>query len=158
MMVRAWTYIRSLGSEGLKLASLYAVLNANYLKAKLKDHYHLAFNTDCLHEAVFSDKYQAINGVTALDIAKRLIDYGVHPPTMYFPLVVKGALMIEPTETESLYDLDRMIDAFINVANEAMKQPELVKSAPHNTALKRLDEAKAARVLKLTYQHSSPHP
>ncbi len=115
----------------------------------------MPFKTDCLHEVVFSDKYQANSGVSALDIAKRLIDYGVHPPTMYFPLIVKGALMIEPTETESLYDLDRMIEAFIKVADEAKNNPELVKSAPHNTALKRLDEAQAARNLRLTYQQLS---
>jgi glycine dehydrogenase subunit 2 len=152
MIVRAWTYIRSLGAEGLKQASQYAVLNANYIRTKLEDHYHLPYVADCLHEVVFSDKKQNESGVSALDIAKRMIDYGIHPPTMYFPLVVKGALMIEPTETESLYDLDIMIDAFIAVAKEAKNDPELVKNAPHSTALSRLDEAKAARNPILTYQ------
>ena len=154
MMIRAWIYIRSLGPDGLKHASEYAVLNSNYVKAKLSNHYHLPYASDCLHEVVFSDKFQIPLGVSALDIAKRLIDYGIHPPTMYFPLVVKGALMIEPTETESLYDLDRMIEAFIAVAEEAKTDSLLVTTAPHNTALGRLDEAKAARSLKLTYQSS----
>lgn len=152
MMLRAWTYIRSLGADGLKRASQLAVLNANYVRAKLKDYYHVAYEADCLHEVVFSDKKQG--DVTALDIAKRLLDYGVHPPTMYFPLVVKGALMVEPTETESLYDLDRMINAFVRIAHEARDTPDVVKNAPHHTALKRLDEAKAARMPVLTYQES----
>jgi glycine dehydrogenase subunit 2 len=154
MMLRAWTYIRSLGAEGLKRASSIAVLNANYVKKKLAEHYQVAYDSDCLHEVVLSDEKQQKNNVSALDIAKRLLDYGIHPPTMYFPLVVKGALMLEPTETESLYDLDRMIDAFIAIADEARNQPSMVKSAPHNTALKRLDEAKAARKPVLTYQDS----
>lgn len=152
MMIRAWCYIKSLGPDGLKDASSYAVLNANYVREKLKNYYHVAYQEDCLHEVVLSDKYQAEYGVTALDIAKRLIDYGVHPPTMYFPLVVKGALMVEPTETESLYDLDRMIEAFIAVATESQENPQLVKSAPHMTRLSRLDEAQAARKPVLTYQ------
>lgn len=154
MMLRAWTYVRTLGADGLTRASQLAVLNANYVKARLKDHYHLAYDEACLHEVVFSDKKQLANNVTALDIAKRLLDFGIHPPTMYFPLVVKGALMIEPTETESLYDLDRMIDAFIKIADEAATNPELVKSAPHITALGRLDEAGAARKPVLTYQET----
>lgn len=152
MMIRAWAYIKSLGADGLKRASHIAVLNANYVKAKLKDHYHLAYESDCLHEVIFSDKYQGADGIYALDIAKRLIDYGIHPPTMYFPLVVKSALMIEPTETESFFDLDRMIHAFIEVAKEAKQQPQLLKNAPEHTALCRLDEAKAAREPILTYQ------
>ncbi len=154
MMIRAWVYIKSLGPAGLKRASQIAVLNANYVKANLKKHYHLAYQSDCLHEVIFSDKYQNAHGICALDIAKRLIDYGIHPPTMYFPLVVKGALMIEPTETESFFDLDRMINVFIDVANEAKQQPQLLKNAPEYTALSRLDEAKAAREPILTYQSS----
>ncbi len=154
MMVRAWIYIKSLGAQGLKEVSSLAVLNANYVKARLKPYYHLAFEADCLHEVVFSDKTQNNFGVTALDIAKRLIDYGIHPPTMYFPLVVKGSLMIEPTETESFFDLERMIEAFITVAKEAEANPDLLKSAPHLTRLSRLDEAKAARNPILTYQDS----
>lgn len=152
MMVRAWTYIRSLGPDGLSKVSTNAVLNANYVREKLRPYYHLPYESDCLHEAVFSDARQQESGVNTLDIAKRLIDYGLHPPTIYFPLVVKGALMIEPTETESHYDLDRMIEAFIAVAREAKENPGLLKSAPHNTALHRLDEAKAARFLVLTYE------
>lgn len=154
MLVRAWVYIRSLGAKGLRMASEYAVLNANYVRHGLKDHFHLAYESDCLHEVVFSDKLQQENGISALDIAKRLIDYGIHPPTMYFPLVVKGALMVEPTETESLYDLDRMIQAFLAVARECIEDPQLVKDAPQNTALCRLDEAKAARVPVLNHQQS----
>lgn len=154
MMVRAFIYIKSLGAEGLTKASQYAVLHANYIKEKLKPYYHLPYKTDCLHEVVFSDQWQASLGISALDIAKRLLDYGVHPPTMYFPLVVKGALMIEPTETESPYDLERMIEAFIKVAQEAKENPNLVKQAPHHTSLCRLDEAKAARLPILSYQDS----
>lgn len=152
MMVRAWAYIRSLGPEGLKKASEIAVLNANYIRKKLLPYYYLPYKSDCLHEVVFSDAYQQNLGVSTLDIAKRLIDYGIHPPTIYFPLNVKGALMIEPTETESLYDLERMIEAFIDVAKEANDKPEILKNAPHNTSLNRLDEAKAARNPVLTYQ------
>lgn len=152
MMIRAWVYIRSLGPDGIKRAAQLAVLNANYVKEKLRAYFDLPYDEDCLHEVVFSDKRQHEHGVTALDIAKRLLDYGVHPPTMYFPLIVKGALMLEPTETESIYDLDRMIEAFIAVANEASTTPNVVKTAPHRTALNRLDEAKAARKPILCYE------
>lgn len=152
MIIRAWTYVKTLGAGGLKQASQYAVLNANYIKAKLHPYYHLPYMTDCLHEVVFSDKKQNETGISALDIAKRMIDFGIHPPTMYFPLVVKGALMIEPTETESLYDLDVMINAFIEVAKESQQDPECVKNAPHKTSLNRPDEAKAARNPILSYQ------
>ncbi len=152
MMIRAWVYIRSLGGQGLKDASTNAVLNANYIKKRLEKHYHIPFPTDCLHEVILSDKWQLVHGVSALDICKRLIDYGIHPPTMYFPLVVKGALMIEPTETESLFDLDRLCEAFISIAHEAKEKPDLVKGAPHSTALRRLDEALAARNPVLSYQ------
>ena len=152
MMIRAWVYIRSLGAAGLKEASTQAVLNANYVRKRLAPYYHIPFKGDCLHEVVLSDAWQMAHGVSALDICKRLIDYGIHPPTMYFPLVVKGALMIEPTETESLFDLDRLCDAFIAIAKEAQEDPNLVKNAPHHTALSRLDEALAARSPILTYQ------
>ncbi len=151
LLIRAWTYLQSLGPNGLKQVSQKAVLNANYIRHCLKDHYYLPFKSDCLHEVVLSDKWQQENGVSALDISKRLIDYGIHPPTMYFPLIVKGALMIEPTETESLFDLDHLINAFIRVAKECKKSPELVKSAPHTTALSRIDEVKAVRELRLSY-------
>lgn len=152
LLVRAYVYIKSLGKDGLKRASELAVLNANYIKAKLKPFYHLPYDVDCLHEVVFSHKKQMEHGVSALDIAKRLIDYGIHPPTMYFPLVVNGALMIEPTETESLQDLSAMIEAFQNVAKEASENPELLKKAPHTTKLRRLNEAQAARNPHLTYR------
>lgn len=154
MIIRAWTYIKSLGASGLKQASEYAVLNANYIRKKLEPYYHLPYQSDCLHEVVFSDKKQTESGVQALHIAKRMIDYGIHPPTMYFPLIVKGALMIEPTETESLYDLDAMIEAFIAVAKEAQEMPDMVKEAPHATFLSKIDEAKAARNPILSYQQS----
>lgn len=154
MMIRAWTYIRSLGPNGLKAVSEHAVLNANYIKEKLKPYYHLPYKEDCLHEVVFSDQYQLKSHVSTLDIAKRLIDYGIHPPTIYFPLIVKGAMMIEPTETESIHDLDHMIEAFIAVAQEAKTNPELIKSAPHHTALSRLDETQAARYPQLIYENN----
>lgn len=150
LLVRAWVYLKTIGHDGLKNVSQKAVINANYLRHKLKDYYHLPYENDCLHEVVLSDKWQQEYGVSALDISKRLIDYGVHPPTMYFPLVVKGALMIEPTETESFYDLDYLANALIKVAMEAKENPSLVKNAPHNTRLARIDEVKAAREPKLT--------
>lgn len=143
MMIRAFTYIRELGGEGLKQASERAVLNANYMRAKLKDTYTLPYTTDCLHEVVFTHKH-------TLDIAKGLIDRGVHPPTVYFPLIVSGALMIEPTETESKEELDKLCEAFIEVAHE---DPEKLKNAPFNTALGRLNEAQAAKNPILVYQH-----
>ena len=152
MMVRAWIYIKSLGAEGLKQASQLAVLNANYIRARLRNYYHLPYATDCLHEVVISDARQSSLGVSTLDIAKRLIDYGIHPPTIYFPLVVKGAMMIEPTETESLYDLDELVKAFIQIAQEAIDSPELLHEAPSTTALSRLDETKAARNPILVYK------
>lgn len=152
-MVRAWTYIRELGFDGCKRASELAVLNANYIRAKLKGHYHLPYDTDSLHEVVLTDKLQKEHGVKTLDIAKRLMDYGFHPPTVYFPLVVHGALMIEPTETETKQDLDDLCDAFIAIAIECKENPELVKTAPHNTALKRIDEVTAARKPVLTYHN-----
>jgi glycine dehydrogenase subunit 2 len=111
----------------------------------LEDEYHLKYSTPTLHECVFSDKFQKQHGVTNLDIAKRLIDYGVHPPTMSFPLIVQGALMIEPTETESKRDLDRFIGAMKQIAQEAHDNPELLKNAPHDSYVRRLDETKAAR-------------
>ncbi|MCA9507280.1 MAG: aminomethyl-transferring glycine dehydrogenase subunit GcvPB [Myxococcales bacterium] len=152
MVIRAWCYIKSLGSQGLKEASLLAILNANYIRAQLEPYYHLPYKSDCLHEVVFSDKKQNEYGVNALDIAKRIIDFGIHPPTMYFPLNVKGALMIEPTETESLYDLNALINAFIEIAKESKHTPDFVKNAPHNTSLLRPDEVKAARNPILSYQ------
>lgn len=152
MLVRAYTYIRELGPEGLRRVAELAVLNANYIRAQLQPYYHLPFDNGTLHEAVFSDKRQKETGVTTLDIAKRLIDYGFHPPTIYFPLIVPGALMIEPTETESKETLDAFCQAMIAIARESQERPELVKTAPHHTRLRRLDEAKAARELKLRFE------
>lgn len=146
MMVRAYTYIRELGPEGLKAVTDMAVLNANYLAARLKDTLPLGVDAPVLHEAVFTDrKLEAETGVKTLDLAKRLIDYGFHPPTVYFPLVVRGALMVEPTETETKQTLDAFIAAIEAIKQEAVDDPELVKNAPHLTQVGRLDEARAAR-------------
>jgi glycine dehydrogenase subunit 2 len=145
VLVRAYTYILSLGGDGLEEASRMALLNANYLRKKLEKSYQLAFNEPCMHECIFTDRMQQRNGVSTLDIAKRLLDYGYHPPTIYFPLVVSGALMIEPTETETPETLDSFVEAMLAIAEEAKHDPDLVKSAPHSTPVKRLDEARAAR-------------
>jgi len=144
VMVRAWAYIRSLGPEGLKKASQLAVLNANYVRARLEGTYHLPHQGRSLHEAVFSDQ-NLPNDCHTLDVAKRLIDYGYHPPTIYFPLVVKGAIMIEPTETESKEVLDEFCDAMLAIAREAAEQPEKLHEAPRLTRTRRLDETRAAR-------------
>jgi len=150
IMVRAYSYILSLGPDGLKKASQLAVLNANYIKEKLKGTFHLTHDRPCMHECVFSDKNQASYGVTTLDMAKRLMDYGFHPPTIYFPLVVPGAIMIEPTETECKEDIDRFIDAMQQIAREAAENPQLLHDAPHNSKVRRLDEVSAARKPCLT--------
>jgi glycine dehydrogenase subunit 2 len=145
VIVRAYSYIRMMGAEGLKKVSQLAVLNANYIKAKLKDTLHVAYDRPCMHECIFSDKNQHDNHVTTMDMAKRLIDYGFHPTTVYFPLVVEGAIMFEPTETESLEELDQYVEAFKAVAQEAADNPEALLSAPHKTIVRRLDETTAAR-------------
>ena len=145
VLVRALCYILTMGEENLRKASQYAVLNASYIKVKLKDHLHLAYDRPCMHEAVFSDKYQQEFKVTTLDIAKRLMDSGYHPPTIYFPLVVPGAIMIEPTETESLEELDTFIEVVKSIVEEARTDPELLKKAPLRFKVKRLDETAAAR-------------
>lgn len=150
--LRAYAYIASMGSQGLKKASTTAVVNANYIKMKLKPHYHLPYNGPCLHECVFTDRLQQERGITSLDIAKRLIDYGFHPPTIYFPLVVSGALMIEPTETESRETLDGFVEAMVSIAEEALKDPEKLKSAPHRAKITRVDEVAAARKPVLRWQ------
>jgi glycine dehydrogenase subunit 2 len=144
VMVRAYAYIRMLGDEGLRAVSENAVLNANYLKEKLKAYYHLPYDRLCKHEFVLSGKGLG-EGVRTIDIAKRLIDYGFHPPTVYFPLIVPEALMIEPTETVSKEELDALAEAFIEIAREAEENPELLKGAPHTTPVGRLDDVKAAR-------------
>ncbi len=150
--VKAYAYILSMGAKGLKQASETAVLNANYILAKLHDAYHLPYSRPCMHEVVFSGEKQKKLGVSTLDIAKRLLDYGFHPPTIYFPLIVKEALMIEPTETESKETLDAFIQAMLDIAREVETDPELVKGAPYSTEVSRLDEALAARHPVVKYQ------
>lgn len=145
MMVRAYTYVLTMGAAGLKKVSETAVLNANYIKERLKGHYFLPIDHVCKHEFVLGGISEEIAHVSTLDIAKRLLDYGYHPPTIYFPLIVDNAIMIEPTETESKETLDQFIDAMIKIADEAEKDPELLKNAPHDTIVRRLDEVKAAR-------------
>jgi glycine dehydrogenase subunit 2 len=144
ILIRALAYIRSLGKR-LKDATESAVLNANYVKARLKGIYNLPFPQPSMHECVFNDAFQRERGVTTLDIAKRLIDMGYHPPTIYFPLVVDGALMIEPTESESKADLDGFVEAMKAIADEAKAEPDEVKNAPQNTRISRPDEVGAAR-------------
>jgi len=145
VMCKAYAYIRSLGAEGLKEVSENAVLNANYLKEKLKPYYYLPYDRVCMHEVVFSARRQKAKGVRTVDIAKRLLDYGLHPPTVYFPLVVDEALMIEPTETESKQTLDAFIEAMKEIARDVEENPEILHTAPHNTPVKRLNDVGAAR-------------
>src|SRR5215813_663909 len=145
MHVRALCYILANGPEGLKEVSEVAVLNANYIRSKLKDTFALPYDSPTLHEVVFSDRLQARYDVHVWDIGKRLMDYGFHPPTVSFPLIVPGAIMIEPTETESKLELDAFIDAMRSIANEAVEKPEMVKTAPQSTRIGRIDEAAAAR-------------
>jgi glycine dehydrogenase subunit 2 len=144
VLVKAYTYIKSLGAEGLSEVAKNAVLNANYLMSKLKKHYDLPYGTVCKHEFVLSDKNMP-NNITTMDIAKRLLDYGFHAPTIYFPLIVHGAIMIEPTETESKQTLDRFADAMIKIKQEAKDNPDLLRNAPSTTPVKRLDAVTAAR-------------
>lgn len=150
--VRAYTYIRSMGPDGLKAVTEYAVLNANYMMRRLAPYYDLPFDKHCKHEFVLSGKRQKKLGVRTLDIAKRLLDFGYHPPTIYFPLNVEECIMIEPTETESKETLDSFIEAMIQIAKEAEENPEIVQEAPHTTVVGRLDETQAARKPVLRYQ------
>ncbi len=145
VLVRALTYIKSLGGEGLRAVSENAVLNANYVQARLRPVYKLAFERSCMHEVVLSGSRQKQRGVKTLDIAKRLIDYGFHPPTIYFPLIVDEAMMVEPTETEGIEALDAFCEAMLAIDRESAEQPEMVMGAPYNAPLRRLDEATAAR-------------
>ena len=145
VLVRALCYILAMGPDGLERATELAVLNANYVRERLTDHFHLQYGGPSMHEVVFDDKNLKETGVTTLDVAKRLIDYGFHPMTVYFPLIVHGAMMIEPTESESREDLDMFCDALIAIAEEARTDPEKVKGAPHNTRVRRLDEVAANR-------------
>jgi len=150
--VKALAYILSLGPEGLREVSETAVLNSNYIRKSLEKEYHLKYKAPTLHECVFSDKHQKQYGISNIDIAKRLIDLGVHPPTMSFPLIVHGALMTEPTETESKADLDSFIEAMKQIAEEARENPDILKSAPHDSYVRRLDETSAARNPKLRWK------
>jgi glycine dehydrogenase subunit 2 len=160
MMVRAYAYLREMGAEGLQRATELAVLNANYLRVRLGELWHVPYDAICMHEVVISDRHLKQTGVTTMDVAKRLMDFGFHPPTVYFPLVVKGAMLIEPTETESLQTLDEFVDAMKAISDEAIAEPDFVKSAPKSTRLRRLDETRAARkpVLRWTAPETPREP
>lgn len=149
--VRAFAYIRTLGAEGLKRVSENAIINANYLRVLLQGVYTVAYDAVCQHEVILSADKQRQQGVRAGDISKRLLDYGVHSPTTYFPLIVREAMMIEPTETESRETLERFAAIMTAIAREAEENPDLVKNAPHSTPVRRLDEVKAARELDVCY-------
>jgi glycine dehydrogenase subunit 2 len=152
VMVRAYTYIRMLGADGLRRVAEHAVLNANYLMSLVKGTYRVPYDRTCMHEFVCEGHVPDAPDVRALDISKRLIDYGFHPPTNYFPLIVHEALMIEPTETESKETLDAFADALLRIAEEARTDPDLLHDAPHNTPVRRLDEVRAARELILRWE------
>ncbi len=152
VLIKALVYIMELGGEGLKRATELAVLNANYIRENLKNVYELPYKTKTLHEVVFSENSFKKYGVKTVDIAKRILDYGIHPPTVYFPLIVHGALMIEPTETESKETLDYFIEVMKKIHNEAEKNPEILKESPHYTPVKRLNEVLAAKRPKLIYK------
>ena len=152
VIVRAYTYILSLGRENLRMVGPLATLNANYIKESLKDLYELPIDGLCKHEFVFDGLKDKSTGVTTMDVAKRLLDYGYHAPTIYFPLLFHESLMIEPTESENLDTIDGFIDVMRRIAEEAATQPDLVKNAPHNTPIGRVDDVKAARQPILTYK------
>ncbi|HBF14002.1 MAG TPA: aminomethyl-transferring glycine dehydrogenase subunit GcvPB [Deltaproteobacteria bacterium] len=149
MFVRAYTYIRELGPDGVKKVAQLAVLNANYLRSRLKDLLPLAYEAPSMHEVIFSDKFLKGTEIKTLDIAKRLLDYGFHAPTVYFPLIVPGSLMIEPTETENKATLDQFVEALRTIVHEVTANPTLLKEAPHNTPVRRLDETRAVMKPKL---------
>ena len=153
--VRAYAYIRTMGPDGLREVTENAVLNANYMMRRLAPYFDLPYDRHCKHEFVLSGRRQKKLGVRTLDIAKRLLDFGFHPPTIYFPLIVEESMMIEPTETESKETLDQFIDTMIQIAKEAEENPEIVQEAPHTTVVKRLDEALAARKPVLKYSKES---
>jgi len=151
VLVRALAYILRLGKDGIKAAAQSAVLNAYYLRHHLKEHFHLEYDQPTLHEVVFNDEFQKESGVSTMDIAKRLLDYGFHPPTVYFPLIVQGAMMIEPTETEPKEELDAFIETMKRIAEEARNEPDVVRIAPRNIPFTRFDETLAARKPVLTW-------
>ncbi len=154
VLVRALTYVKHLGYQGIKEASENAVLNANYMRCKLEEYYNVAFDKICMHEFVLDlSNYKEKYGIKAIDVCKRLIDFGIHPPTMYFPLIVHEALMIEPTETESLQTLDAAINALIEISNEIKDNTLDLTNAPFSTEYRRLDEVKAARNPIVKYEH-----
>ena len=134
-----------MGAEGLTQASEDAVLNANYLRARLRDAYHIPYDSTCMHEFVASTAHQKKQGVTTKDVAKRLLDFRMHAPTVYFPLIVPEAMMIEPTESEDLATLDEFVDAMLQIDQEASTDPDRVRTAPHSTPVRRPDETRAAR-------------
>jgi len=152
VVLKAYAYIRSMGPDGLRQVSETAVLNANYLFGKLKKHFDVPYDRTCMHEFVISGKRQADKGVRTMDMAKMLLDFGYHPPTVYFPLIVHEAMMIEPTETESKETLDAFADALISIAEKAETEPETVTNAPYTTPVSRLDEVKAARTPVLRWE------
>jgi glycine dehydrogenase subunit 2 len=154
VLVRALAYILAHGGPGLRNATVDAVLNANYIRKRLEPYFDLPYSSPSMHEVVFSDARQQPCGVRTGDIAKRLIDYGFHPYTVSFPLIVHGALMIEPTETEGILELDAFIDAMISIAKEAETDPQLVKNAPYTTRTSRVDEVTAARKPVLRWKPS----
>jgi glycine dehydrogenase subunit 2 len=149
MLVRAYAYIRLQGKSGLREIADHAVLNANFLRARLRQTYHVPYDRICMHEFVAEGRWEEAPGIRALDVAKRLMDFGFHPPTNYFPLIVHEALMIEPTESESKQVLDAFADAMLKIAEEARTDPDVLHAAPHVTPVGRLDEVKAAKDLVL---------
>jgi len=155
MFVRALAYTLANGPDGLRQTTEDAVLNANYIRKGLEGVYDLPYSTPSMHEVVFSDKLQAKKGAKTMDIAKRLIDYGFHPYTTAFPLIVPGALMIEPTESESIEEMDLFIEAMKAIAEEVEEDPQMVLAAPHTTRVSRLDEVGAARKPVLRWKPSS---
>ncbi len=155
MHVRALTYILSLGSDGLKSISENAIINANYLRAKLGAAYEVAYDAPCMHEVILSGDRQKSRGAKTLDIAKRLLDFGIHPPTVYFPLIVHEAMMIEPTESETRETLDQFIEVMLTIDREISENPEILKNAPYTTPVRRLDEAAAARNLNVRFKRSN---
>ncbi len=155
VMVRAYTYILMQGFSGLRSVSENAIINANYVMRRLEKYFDNPFPSPCMHECVLTGERQKEMGVKTLDIAKRLLDFGIHAPTIYFPLIVPGALMIEPTETESRESLDRFVEAMITIAEEAERDPQILRDAPHTTPVRRLDEAKAARELVLKWEDNN---
>ncbi|MDQ3327573.1 MAG: aminomethyl-transferring glycine dehydrogenase subunit GcvPB, partial [Chloroflexota bacterium] len=155
VLARAYTYIRHHGADGLCANSTHAVLNANYLGARLKERFELRYNRPCMHEFVLSGSRQKCHGVRTVDMAKRIMDFGFHPPTIYFPLIVEESMLIEPTESESKQTLDEFSEAMLTIAHEVETDPDNIRRAPNETRLRRLDETTAARQPDLAYKRTS---